>query len=619
MKSAGLTLSEMARYGGSRISLTGRVAEFSAGFFFLSFTSSPVVLAVLPVFPPPLETARNEQFRERDVAKPADSDYFVRLNPAAAVSDGWREGISVQNRETAWMPVNVLRPIVHSQSTNFQRSLRLMPARTVCFGSPFLAAAVSVLLWLVAGPIAQAQNAGENTADARPSDLEKKPEDAGLQPGLIQARDALPELAIINELVTEGDETDFKRKLDKPFQDALKSPTLTDAEKKAIDAGVKHVIYRFTMKKYFEEEPAQKGDKVGALPKGAPPKERLHDLRKKLIDSIRNNPKLTAATREYLLKQITERCAELLDNNLIVRQNILLLLAQLPADNGNIAKGIEPAPYIPAYSVFLKVIKDDKQHEVLKITALVGLLRICRVGFAAADPANDKKRADIAMALVPELAKKNTHWWYQYRLAECLGTTGVTYDPANKTNPIVLQTLAEVVADKDRHWQARCEAAKAIGLLPLDNTLNMTPVLFEIVKLGYDMAQAYNANPKRDSWTNYFVLQLYMAFKAENAKVPAPGGKRKPGLLAALPASKEVKDAYEQVLQMALQFVGNPGAQFTAPQLNGFDTWLRNHTPTNRRITANSPELGTKPASAPKPMPLNGKSATQPTTPVAGP
>ena len=492
-----------------------------------------------------------------------------------------------------------------------------MPARTVCFGSPCCTATLSALLWLAVAPGAIAQNA-PGTTEARPSDVAGDVGDGGLgglPPGLIQTHETAPELSIVKELYTDGDEKEFVSKTKLAFDNALKSSAPNDDEKKALDAGAKYWVYRFTMKKYYEEETPQKANKFAPAKKSEAPKERLHNLRKNLIDVVRNNAKITPAAREYFLKQVTKYAEDLLDNNLVVRQNILLVLGQLPLDNGNIAKGIEPAPYVPAYTVLLKVIKDEKQHEAAKISALTGLLRICKLGLATADPANDKKRAEIAMALVPELVKKDTHWWYQFRLAECLGAAGVTFDPGNKNNPIVLQTLAELVADKSRHWQPRCEAARAIGRLPLDNTLNMSPVLFEIVKLGYDMAQAYNANPKKDSWANYF-FTLYMAFKAEKPDSRIAGGKRKSGLLEALPP-KEVKEPYDQVFQMLLHLANNPGQQFSAEQLEAIDTWLRNHAPTNKRITASSPEIESKPAPVSKPMPAKGKASATPTAPVA--
>ena len=129
------------------------------------------------------------------------------------------------------------------------------------------------------------------------------------------------------------------------------------------------------------------------------------------------------------------------------------------------------------------------------------------------------------------------------------------------------------------------------------------------------MAQAYNANPKKDSWANYF-FTLYMAFKAERPDSRIAGGKRKSGLLEALPP-KEVKEPYDQVFQMLLHLANNPGQQFSAEQLEGIDTWLRNHAPTNKRITAGSPEIGSKPAPVPKPMPAKSKASATPTAPVA--
>lgn len=495
-----------------------------------------------------------------------------------------------------------------------------MPARTVRYGSHFHAIVLCVL-WLVAAPLAFGQTT-KDTTQATPDDVAGKVEgkDTGLQPGLIQKREVLPEMEIENELYTDGQETDFTRKSKTAFEKALASGALTDDEKKVIDAGAKYWIYRFTMKKYREEEAPKKEDRpaVGAA-KSTTPKERLPDLRRKVLDLVKYTAK-TPVAREYLLKQLTDRCGELLDNNFVVRQNIILLLGTLSSAFPPPGKPIEPTPYDPAYAVLLKVIKDDKQHEILKVDALIGLLRICKLGLPLPDANNDRKRAEIAIALVPELVRKNTHWWYQARLAECLGAAGVTYDPGNKTNPVVLQTLAEIVADEKRDLQARVEAAKAIGRLPLDNQLNIAPVVHHIVNLGHQIVQANNANPKKQPWGNYFFTPqpqlgfgLYYAFRSENKDARVPGGKRKPGLLEALPATKEVKDAYEQILLMTLHFIDNPGKQMAEAQVKSIQEWLRLRAPANNRITAGSPPLGSKP---PEPAPPKG--APPASTPAGG-
>lgn len=495
-----------------------------------------------------------------------------------------------------------------------------MPARTVRCGS-LSHATLLCAFWLLASSLAF----GQATPDEGAGKGEGKT--TGLQPGLIQSRQVLPEMEIEKELYTDGQETEFIRKSKTAFEKALGSGNLTDDEKKLLDAGAKFWVYRFSMKKYREEEAPKKEERLapGTPKTPAAPKDRLHDLRKKLLDLIKVYAKSPVA-REYFLKQVTKECEVLLDNNYVVRQNIILLLGTLSSSYPPPGKTADPTPYDAAYTVLLKVLKDDKQHEVLKVDAVVGLLRICRLGLPLPDANNDKKRAEIAMALVPELARKNTHWWYQARLAECLGAASVTYDPANKTNPLVLQTLAEVVADDQRHFQARVEAAKSIGRLPLDNQLNITPVVYHIVNLGHQIVQAHNANPKKEPWGNYFFTPappqqlgfgLYYAFRAESGSARIPGGKRKPGLLEAFPGAKEVQEAYGQILAMTLHFLDNPGKQVAAPQLQGIDNWLRTHIPANNRITQQSPPLvGSKPEAANE---NGGKAVVPQTSAVGGP
>jgi hypothetical protein len=487
-----------------------------------------------------------------------------------------------------------------------------------CYGFPGCVALWSVWLLLASPAVLSAQ--GSDTAEARSETDEEKPEGV-LPPGLIQNRTVLPEMEIVKELYTDEQENKFKRETKRGFDEALKGASLGDKEKKLLEEGAKYWVLRFTMEKYYREETPKPDDSKA---KDAGPKERLHDLRKTLLSDIRLFAK-TPAVREYFLKQLTEQAKLLLDNNFVVRQNILLLLGQLPLDNGDLKKGIEPAPYDPAYSVLLDVIKDDKQHQAIKITALVGLNRICRFGLK---DFNDKRRVEIAMALVAELGKKNLYYWYEVRLVECLGETGVSYDPADKTNPAVLQKLAEILVDQSKHFWVRSEAARAIGRLPLDNSINITPVTHHIVKLGYQMMLGYNAKPKGESWMNYFFTPpgngvngsgLYFAFKSDTASSRVLGGKRKPGLLEALPGSKDVKDAYEQVLQMTLHFIDNPGKPFPDAKLKSIESWIANHPITNNKLTSNSPPLVEKPGPATPPKNTNGKANGTGNPPVVGP
>ncbi len=472
---------------------------------------------------------------------------------------------------------------------------------------------LGIVLTLMLAPVAFGQNRPGDAAE----DTAGQSEEKSLPAGSLQSHEIPPEMEITKELLTDADETEFRRKGgEQAFQNALKSTNLTDDEKKALDAAAKLWAYRFTMKKYREEETPLKKDPKEAQPKVAPagPKERLPDLRKNVLIAVRTYGK-TPVAREYFLKSLTERLSEILDNHFLVRLNAVILLGQLQSDNGNPTKGVEPTPYVGAYQLMLKVIKDEKQHVAVKITAVRGLTRICRSGFA--DP-NDKRRSEIAMVIVSVLAKKETHWWCQMALAECLGAAGVTYDPTNKQSPVVLQVLAEVMADKNRHWQARTEAARAIGYLPLDANLNFAPVAYEMVNLGYQMSLAYNAKPTRDAWNNYY-LSLYLAFKAPNATLKIAGGKRKPGLLEALPNSREVKEAYEQIVLMAAHVLNSGGKQFSADQLKAITGWQQTHLPANDRITPAAPPIVPKEepvAVQAKPDPSAKKTTPKPAVPA---
>ncbi|HLQ46660.1 MAG TPA: hypothetical protein VK137_18090, partial [Planctomycetaceae bacterium] len=227
-----------------------------------------------------------------------------------------------------------------------------MPDRLACFGSLCRVGAWSVVLMLVTASTAFCQKS--DTTEARPEDVAGQPGEKGLPTSLLQPHEIPPEMEISKELLTEGEELDFKKKGgERAFDNALKATNPNEEEKKALEAAAKWWAYRLTMKKYREEE--RKEEKPGPAAKNAPPKERLPDLRKKLLGDIRKPAVLSPAAREYFLKALTDRLAELLDNNLLVRLNAVWLLGQLQSDNGipNKNPPVEPTPYVGAYTLLL--------------------------------------------------------------------------------------------------------------------------------------------------------------------------------------------------------------------------------------------------------------------------
>ena len=242
-------------------------------------------------------------------------------------------------------------------------------------------------------------------------------DESAIPAGLLQNRQAIPELELNKELLTDGEEAEFKKKWELAMQNALKSASPNEEEKKVLDNGARWFAYRLTMLKYREEEAPNKDKNAPAAVKNATPKERLPDIRKRVLDTLRTyaNKPSSAAAREYFLKKLTEHCEELLDNNLHVRLNAVLLLGQISLNDGNLARGLEPPAYAGAYPVLLQVVQDPKQHEAIRVLAALALTRICRT--ALNPDLTDKRRGEIAVAVAAVLAKNNTHWWLQMRLA----------------------------------------------------------------------------------------------------------------------------------------------------------------------------------------------------------
>lgn len=435
-----------------------------------------------------------------------------------------------------------------------------MPARPACYEWVLRVSLGCLLAWgLPATGFCQAEADGDD-----------------IPAGLLQNRQAIPELEITKELLTDGEEAEFKKKGgEQALQNAFKSASPNEEEKKALDNGAKWFAYRLSMLKYREEEAPNKDKTAPAAAKTATPKERLPDIRKRVLDTLRTyaNKPASAAAREYFLKKLTEHCEELLDNNFHVRLNAVLLLGQISLNDGNLARGLEPPGFAGAYPVLLEIVQDVKQHEAIRVAAALALTRICRT--ALNPDLTDKRRGEIAVAVAAVLAKNNTHWWLQMRLAECLAAAGVASDPADKNNPIVLQTLAEVMSDKQRHWEVRVEAARAIGRLPLDG-ITVGPIAYEMVNLGHQLAQGYIANPKKESWTKYF-WKLYLAFKKSDPNDKVVGDRRKAGLLDAVPGSKDIKDAYEQIVIITNVGLDPAGKLFSAEQLKSLQDWLKDH------------------------------------------
>lgn len=364
------------------------------------------------------------------------------------------------------------------------------------------------------------------------------------------------------------------------FQSVLTSGDFTEENKRILEKTAKYYVYQLTQKSRIM--PPEKTTSTGTTPVATSSTRRIPniiELREKLARDAnsagsRNKVDLAQARkfREYYLRQVVARLEELLDGHLLVRTNAVILLGELSIENEE--------PYADAVKPLLKVILDKDQPESVKMHAPRGIARICLLGKPSA-----QAKLDVGLALVSEIQRKDTHYWYQWRLAEALGTLDSVLDQAQK--PFIAQTLGEIVVDDTRHCLVRSEAARSLGRLPHNKDINISLVAFEVARLAQSLSEKYNLNPTNPDW-KYCYERIYLAFKPKDQA----GIERGDGLLAKVdkgPLNKHkaiVADAYQLTLPL-FRHVLDPktgGTAFPAKLTEPLDEWIQKKRPEDNRV-----------------------------------
>ena len=346
----------------------------------------------------------------------------------------------------------------------------------------------------------------------------------------------------------------------------------------------------------------------------------LHEIREQLLRDLKKagvrktKQKDKEAFREFVMKEITTRAEELLDNNFNVRLQAVIILSQLNLLEEGRGRDKEPAvAFTPAAEVLLKVIGDKDQPEAVKIHAVKGLKRIVQLGRP-----NDDLQHRVAESLIKELANVEYCWWYQMRLTEALGAVDL-FLHRNSNTPFILDALSKVLVDRKRHWVVRCQAAKSLGrsrFAPLGGgaaavaKVNIGLIAHRIADLGRQMADAYNKNPRASYWKDCY-FRLYLAFRPIDSHEKA----RHAGLLLKMERLTDQRLAVDkQVVNEAYQKVVLPlsrdvlklkaPSQFPKATLDAIDQWLSEQKPADVRIWPDLDPLipGPQPVADKKPV-----------------
>ncbi len=344
------------------------------------------------------------------------------------------------------------------------------------------------------------KKSADNKAATPPAgDKFQQPDPDWLPPTFQPLPEPLAIMSLEQPIVTKEELAKLKKDFSGKFTKALRDCDLSANGKQIIEGGIRFKLAEMTLQE---------------KKKDLPDFHKLPELHKNLMREISpgggvGNPNAkpadVALTVQFVNQEIVRQIPELLVNNFYVRLHAVLILSEMD--------------FPPAHALLLQVIQakdihDDPvkgQPEAIKIAAMQGLVRILRF---TAPPVKD--RSVIAMAIVEELKKTETHWWYQLRLIEGLRHMTVAIDAGNN-KPFVIEALLAVIKDPKRSWPVRAKACYALGRVPIPSAVNPADVVTAIADCALQLSNAAQARPNNPIWKNCF-WDLYLAFKPDGSK-----------------------------------------------------------------------------------------------------
>lgn len=248
----------------------------------------------------------------------------------------------------------------------------------------------------------------------------------------------------------------------------------------------------------------------------------INSRAKSLFDQMRkgaalqSNRNRQSEFRRAMAEALTKYLGQvLLKNNVHVRLRAAWLLGELNLLEAD-RQHPSPVAYTPAIEPLLDVLEqtvegEDAQEALLgvKVLAANGIRKL-----ASHSPTIDSElRYRAADVLIKELAKKDTHPWYQASLAEALAAIELELDRAR--NPVVMTALMSVISDSTRSCFARAAAAKALSRAPMPPGFDAQAAAEAILAMGREFALNYNRNPDAAHWPICFHY-LNLAFVPES-------------------------------------------------------------------------------------------------------
>jgi hypothetical protein len=306
-------------------------------------------------------------------------------------------------------------------------------------------------------------------------------------------------------------------------------------------------------------------------------------------------PSNRAPSRAVLMNEVIDKIPALLNHpSDVVRVNAVLLLSGLSIEPANFQKKIPAVPFTPVYKILITILTDEKQLTACKIAAVRGLGRVCRDD--ATNALSSNARSDIAKALVGTLAAtpastRDGVRWLRFRIVDTLGYVNRLDQVGGQ--PIVIDTLIQILGNPKEHLKIRSQAALSISRLPYASSTNVQLITHEVCELLLRLISELEDNPKGTHWRDYF-SRVYLAFRpATQAQANKNWGLLYQVKRGGLGANKKfVDDAFERampIIKLVLEF--EDPASIPKEDLKTLTDWVKKNKPTNRKVTPSSKDL----------------------------
>ncbi len=405
-------------------------------------------------------------------------------------------------------------------------------------------------------------------------------------PGDSKALEGLPEVFKINKppLITPEELKEFNTPRQNEYRNNNRNGKI---DRDLIRQAVRARVFSLTMLKAETDAEKAEGHKI------------VETFRREIYEC--GNTATAAdkkAIREVLLKEVVDRCKDILDNHLhfYPRMQAVILLGNLNLLEGEGA--IRDEAYLPAIEPLLQALDEPGQIDPIKLRAVVGLIRI---NLHVPNPPSPQLRIHMGESMIRELGNAGAHEWYQARLLEGLGSIDQVNDLQGK--PFIITAIQGVLRDKGRPWIARAAAAKALGRAQLTPEMDVDLFAVDIVNLALEMTAAFNGQNGKKSyfWSRCF-WDLYCAFKPDMEESKAG---RNVGLLNKITRPgmgkfNKVKEAYDQCRPLVEHALASKEANFPKELLTPVQNWLQSNAPADyfKQVPTKQASDGTRPKAA---------------------